>query len=90
MMEPPSSSIELSLLPSPTTHSLFHRPGERVSGRLFFRELKLNALYTVIIRHVGVTWWPAAGSRNVPRSEETEEKDKPEAVTNVVNGEELK
>ena len=60
------SRIQLSLIPPKTHHANFHFPGETVQGRIYLRGLRLNILYTVIVRHVSLT-------EIAPRGRETEE-----------------
>ncbi|XP_059096309.1 uncharacterized protein LOC131890882 isoform X1 [Tigriopus californicus] len=49
------SNIEISLVPPKSHHASFHFPGEPIEGRLFLTGLIPNTLYTVLIRHLGIT-----------------------------------
>lgn len=52
------SRMEISVNPSQdaaSVHSVFYYPGCQIGGRLFLGGVRLNTLYTAVIRHVALT-----------------------------------
>jgi hypothetical protein len=72
------------------SHSHFHAPGSEVRGQIFFGGLRLNALYTVIVKHVGVGCWPSTPSSAKTSSNDDAAACTSSPITIMVEGEEAR